>query len=281
MSLRASNGGMFLHFLLSKLPHTFRAAAAIYAEPLVGFNNVPPQLEGTSLLQIHGRQDTTIPPAGGLSAGGWRYVSEMQLLKSWAAVHGCSATASEVMRAQEITTTATIAASVCNNNTFMHSLNGFQCYGLEQTAESKKALNPGSCVKACCDANKKPNSSLTDGSDDDESGPACTAWQFAGAGTCWIGNINGGCDGTTDSWEGGSSIIVPPPPPTPPPPTPPPTPPPAGTALFHTPYSYPIDSSEADLACVQFTGCKTGRVALCEYQGEHGSWFNNGDDRSC
>jgi poly(3-hydroxybutyrate) depolymerase len=53
----ASNGGMFMHFLLSKLPNTFTSAAAAYAEPLTGMLDVPAALKRTSILQVHGRQD--------------------------------------------------------------------------------------------------------------------------------------------------------------------------------------------------------------------------------
>ena len=57
----ASNGGMFLHYLLQRMPTAFRAAAAVFAQPLVGKLVVPPQLRHTALLQV---RDPAVKPRG-------------------------------------------------------------------------------------------------------------------------------------------------------------------------------------------------------------------------
>jgi len=94
-----SNGGMMQHNLMTSLPTTFKAFVPVYGLPLVGqwevgsSIGVPQNLQGTSVLYMHGRSDQVIPYKGGW-AGGWNYVSEMDAMKALASLNGCSSTAS-------------------------------------------------------------------------------------------------------------------------------------------------------------------------------------------
>jgi len=47
-------------------------------------------LAGTSVLALHDRQDTNIPPAGGVSAFGWIYESLARAVGVYAAINGCT-----------------------------------------------------------------------------------------------------------------------------------------------------------------------------------------------
>jgi len=94
-----SNGGMMQHTLMTSLPTTFKAIVPVYGLPLIGQwevgsdTGVPTSLKGTSVLYMHGRDDSTIPYKGGW-AGGWNYVSEMDAMKALAQINGCDSTAS-------------------------------------------------------------------------------------------------------------------------------------------------------------------------------------------
>jgi poly(3-hydroxybutyrate) depolymerase len=89
-----SNGGMFLHALMTTMPTTFKAIVPFYGLPLIGQwelgpHGVPSNLAGTSVFYLHGRSDHVIPADGGLM-GGWYYVSEEQAMSQIAKVNGCS-----------------------------------------------------------------------------------------------------------------------------------------------------------------------------------------------
>mmetsp|Transcript_71517 Transcript_71517/g.155363 ORF Transcript_71517/g.155363 Transcript_71517/m.155363 type:complete len:344 (+) Transcript_71517:44-1075(+) len=91
-----SNGGMFTHYLIQRLPGTFAAAVPIYGSPLLGYLvggsyellTQPGKLR-TSLLQLHDRSDLVIPWEGAASSDGWLYESRARSVGAWAAVHGC------------------------------------------------------------------------------------------------------------------------------------------------------------------------------------------------
>ncbi len=92
-----SNGGMFIHRLLSEFPGRFVAAAPAFGLPLLGrlagerFQLLTErgQAARTRVLQLHDRSDTVIPWQGGPSAAGWIYESLNRSLGVWAGIHGC------------------------------------------------------------------------------------------------------------------------------------------------------------------------------------------------
>eukprot|EP00811_Abedinium_folium_P036618 NODE_9310_length_1433_cov_2.707504.p1 GENE.NODE_9310_length_1433_cov_2.707504~~NODE_9310_length_1433_cov_2.707504.p1 ORF type:complete len:395 (+),score=56.72 NODE_9310_length_1433_cov_2.707504:79-1185(+) len=92
-----SNGAMFVQHLVRELPGTFAAVAPWFGTPLISFLNGNNSqlivhletLRGTGYLALHGRQDVTIPPMGGVTSDGWIYEPERQATGVWAAVNGC------------------------------------------------------------------------------------------------------------------------------------------------------------------------------------------------
>lgn len=86
----ASNGGMLIHWLATKLPSTFAALMPVFGLPLKGFTDVPNALLGTAILALHDRSDTVIPVDGGETADGWIYESTDTMYGEWASVHGCN-----------------------------------------------------------------------------------------------------------------------------------------------------------------------------------------------
>lgn len=93
-----SNGAMFIHYLIQQLPGRFIAAAPVFGSPLLGYlvgseyQLVQQQdvARRTSVLQLHGRSDVTIPWQGGRSKDGWLYEARERSLGVWAALHGCA-----------------------------------------------------------------------------------------------------------------------------------------------------------------------------------------------
>lgn len=127
-----SNGGMFMHNLMTSLPTTFKAIVPVYGLPLVGqwdagsATGVPHSLQGTSVLYMHGRNDHTIPHDGGL-ADGWRYVSgadAMRALASVNSVNGCEETVSSWSTPYDgmSSHTACMKTDGCNGVTIAHCL---------------------------------------------------------------------------------------------------------------------------------------------------------------
>lgn len=101
-----SNGGMLAHYLVQSLPGTFAAVAPWYGLPLLGYGlgaefelvRDTKSCRQTAMLQLHGRQDDIMPPAGGVSGGflpGWIYEPLNKVQQGWAAVHACDTVASE------------------------------------------------------------------------------------------------------------------------------------------------------------------------------------------
>lgn len=100
-ALGESNGGMLTHYLAQRMPGTFAAVVPIFGLPLLGYAFGPQfgvvrnsrKIRLTSMLQLHDRQDTIIPVAGGLATGailsGWIYEPLNKVQQGWAAVHGC------------------------------------------------------------------------------------------------------------------------------------------------------------------------------------------------
>ena len=71
-----SNGGMLAYHLMQTMPSTFAAVIPWFGLPLLGYSFGPgfeavrkPGAAGrTALLHLHGRQDTFIPPGGGVAS---------------------------------------------------------------------------------------------------------------------------------------------------------------------------------------------------------------------
>merc|ERR1719201_122774 len=93
-----SNGAMMVHHLVRNMPATFAGVATWFGTPMLGymlgsslqFMHSGPQLSRTAILAMHGRQDTTIPPGGGVSDEGWIFETFEQSTGIWAAAHQCS-----------------------------------------------------------------------------------------------------------------------------------------------------------------------------------------------
>ena len=92
-----SNGGMFIHYLISTFPGRFLAAAPVFGLPLLGYlvgdqyQLVKQRAEAqrTSVLQLHDRSDLIIPWQGGADSDGWLYESMSRSLGVWSAIHSC------------------------------------------------------------------------------------------------------------------------------------------------------------------------------------------------
>jgi poly(3-hydroxybutyrate) depolymerase len=93
-----SNGGMFVHHLLTALPGAFLGAVPVYGLPLLGYINGadfgairnPQAVARTSVFALHDRQDVTIPLAGGESEDGWLFEPLEKVMGLYAALHLCS-----------------------------------------------------------------------------------------------------------------------------------------------------------------------------------------------
>jgi len=93
-----SNGAMLVQHLVRELPATFAGVSTWFGTPLVGYllgsrlqlvaEQLP--LSRTAILALHGRNDTTIPPQGGVTESGWIYEPLAQSTGVWAAVHHCN-----------------------------------------------------------------------------------------------------------------------------------------------------------------------------------------------
>jgi poly(3-hydroxybutyrate) depolymerase len=92
----ASNGAMFLYYLVPELaerslPLRIRAIAPWYGAFMVGMEEVPVSVAGTSVFHFHGNLDTEIPPKGGESDDGFLYIPVHETLSDYAKVKGCNA----------------------------------------------------------------------------------------------------------------------------------------------------------------------------------------------
>ena len=76
-----SNGGMVVHRLGCELADRFAAVAPVAGVLANGFNCAP--ATRLSLMQIHGRQDTTVPYNGVKSSGGYFYESVKEVADLW------------------------------------------------------------------------------------------------------------------------------------------------------------------------------------------------------
>eukprot|EP00929_Paragymnodinium_shiwhaense_P119092 TRINITY_DN9097_c0_g1_i1.p1 TRINITY_DN9097_c0_g1~~TRINITY_DN9097_c0_g1_i1.p1 ORF type:complete len:353 (-),score=86.02 TRINITY_DN9097_c0_g1_i1:247-1305(-) len=91
----ASNGGMFLYYLLAELAKKpaapqFRGVVPWYGGVLKPLLDVPPALRGkVSVFHMHGVKDTTIPPRGGLSFDAFWYHSVNETQQAYAELNGC------------------------------------------------------------------------------------------------------------------------------------------------------------------------------------------------
>lgn len=100
-----SNGGMFVHHLITSLPGRFRAAAPVFGVPMLGYITgsdfqlvkQPDLARQTSIIALHDRSDDTIPWQGGPSSAGWVYESLNRTMGVWAALHKCLPAATPTM----------------------------------------------------------------------------------------------------------------------------------------------------------------------------------------
>jgi poly(3-hydroxybutyrate) depolymerase len=100
-----SNGAMMVQHLVRALPETFAGIATWFGTPMLGYilgkslqlvDDGPLFSERTAILALHGRNDTTIPPGGGASDGGWLFEPLEQATGVWAALHRCKRPATPV-----------------------------------------------------------------------------------------------------------------------------------------------------------------------------------------
>eukprot|EP00929_Paragymnodinium_shiwhaense_P047643 TRINITY_DN24158_c0_g2_i2.p2 TRINITY_DN24158_c0_g2~~TRINITY_DN24158_c0_g2_i2.p2 ORF type:complete len:131 (-),score=30.02 TRINITY_DN24158_c0_g2_i2:195-587(-) len=49
----------------------------------------PHDFRQMAVMSLHARQDTTVPPGGGVSDAGWIFESELSVRSIFAALHGC------------------------------------------------------------------------------------------------------------------------------------------------------------------------------------------------
>lgn len=61
----------------------------VYGLPLFEMMNIPHELGNVPILQLHDRNDATIPWEGGLTMDGWVYESLSTVLSGWARNHAC------------------------------------------------------------------------------------------------------------------------------------------------------------------------------------------------
>jgi len=86
----ASNGGMLVYLLASKIPEFVNGYLLVYAQPYIGYLNTPPAAKDSYLLSLHGRNDVTLPPAGGIdSSDAWIFESLDNTFYVWGLVQGC------------------------------------------------------------------------------------------------------------------------------------------------------------------------------------------------
>jgi len=89
----ASNGGMFTYYLASLLPELINGYFLEYGQPMVGWLNTPKEAAGSYMISLHGRSDTTLPPAGGIDGDDmWIYESIPNMFYLWGMVQGCDIT---------------------------------------------------------------------------------------------------------------------------------------------------------------------------------------------
>lgn len=86
----ASNGGMFTYYLVSQIPELVNGWLLMFGQPMVGYLNTPKAAAQSYLLSLHGRQDTCLPPAGGIDGDdSWIYESLDNTFYLWGLVQGC------------------------------------------------------------------------------------------------------------------------------------------------------------------------------------------------
>lgn len=68
---------MFVYYLTSQVADLVQNYAMIAGEPLVGEMKVDKEnIKDAYIISVHGRSDTTLPPAGGIDGSGeWIYES--------------------------------------------------------------------------------------------------------------------------------------------------------------------------------------------------------------
>lgn len=93
-----SNGAMLVQHVVRNLPDTFAGIDTWFGTPLLGYllgdhlqlisEQTP--LSKTAYLSLHGRNDTCIPPQGGVDDSGWIYETLEQSTGIWAILHHCN-----------------------------------------------------------------------------------------------------------------------------------------------------------------------------------------------
>jgi poly(3-hydroxybutyrate) depolymerase len=92
-----SNGAELVQHLVREMPDRFAGIAPWFGTPLLGFLvgrnsrliRHRSDVAQISFLSLHGRQDVTIPPAGGVTYDGWIFEPEREVSNVWAALNDC------------------------------------------------------------------------------------------------------------------------------------------------------------------------------------------------
>lgn len=57
---------MFTYYLASQIPELFKGYSLLYAQPMSGWLNTSSVAADSYIISLHGRNDRSLPPAGGL-----------------------------------------------------------------------------------------------------------------------------------------------------------------------------------------------------------------------
>jgi len=81
---------MFAYYLVSKIPELVNGWLLTFGQPYIGYLNTPEAAKDSYLLSLHGRQDETLPPKGGIdSSDAWIFESVDNTFYVWGLVQGC------------------------------------------------------------------------------------------------------------------------------------------------------------------------------------------------
>ena len=77
-----SNGGMFTYYLASKIADLVTGYGLVCGQPMVGWLNTPLKAAESRMISFHGRDDTIMPPQGGLD-GTSEWITESMNTTFW------------------------------------------------------------------------------------------------------------------------------------------------------------------------------------------------------
>jgi len=91
-----SNGGMMAYEVGLRLGHRVAAIVPGGGQPFVGHNDAPAVSRNgaVSVLDLHGSRDSVCPANGTTSVDGWNYEPVDNVMRVWAAGHGCTGSTS-------------------------------------------------------------------------------------------------------------------------------------------------------------------------------------------